>query len=98
MNKEEALNDFLKGLHIVLSNASAYPKDHPYFKKSVEDFKQKADTLLAFLNPIRINVAAESLFVDERYWEKAIVYVELARVFHLHKIKYFEIKQGVCLE
>ena len=45
MNKEEALNDFLKGLRIVLNNASAYYKEHTYFRKSVETFKQKIDAL-----------------------------------------------------
>jgi hypothetical protein len=47
VDKDEALFDFLKGLRIVLNNASAYPKDHPYFAKSVDDFKQKLDSLLA---------------------------------------------------
>lgn len=98
MNKEEALNDFLKGLRVVLSNASAYPKGHPYFKKSVEGFKRKADTLLGFSSPIRIGITPDSLFIDGRYWGKVMLYLDLASMFHLRKIKSIEIRKGLTNE
>lgn len=98
MNKEEALRDFLKGLRATLNNASAYPKDHPYFRKSAEDFKQKVDTLLTFLNPIKLNIALDSLFLDGRYWEKQLLYKELASIFHLRKIKTIEFEAGLSVE
>lgn len=94
MEREEALSDFLKGFHIVFSNASAYPKDHPYFIKSLENFKERIDTLFEFLNPIRIDVAIDSLFIDGRKWEKQALYVELARIFHQRKIRSIELKRG----
>jgi hypothetical protein len=98
MEKDEAINDFLKGFRIVLNNAYAYPKDHPYFKKSVEVFKQKLDTLFAFLSPIKIDFTAESLFLDARFWEKLSLYVEIASMFHLRKIKSIEFRQGVAVQ
>jgi len=66
MNKEEALNDFLNGLRIALHNTSAYQREHPYFRKSTNDFKHKVDVLFNFLNPIKINIAPNSLFLDGR--------------------------------
>lgn len=95
MNKEEAINDFLKGLRIVLNTASAYNKDHPYFKKSIENFKQKVDMLFSFLNPIKINIAPNYLFIDGKRWEKAIIYADLASMFHLRKVKSIEIREGL---
>jgi len=98
MDKEEALNDFLKGLRIVLSNALAYSKDHPYLIKSVENFKQKIDALFTFLSPIKIYIAVDSLFIDGRKLEKVVLYVELAQIFHQRKIKSIELRQGLVIE
>lgn len=98
MNKEEALSEFLKGLRIVINNASAYPKEHPYFIKSVNIFKQKVDTLFPFLNPIKIDITSNSLFMDEKYLEKNPLYVNLASMFHLRKIKSVEFRQGLTIE
>ena len=98
MDKEEALNDFLRGLRIVFNNATAYPKDHPYFIKSVENFKQKVNTLFNFLNPIKINIAPDSLFIGDRHWDKAEPYVELASLLHLRKIKSIEFREGLTIE
>ena len=98
MKREEALNDFLKGLRIVFSNATAYSKDHPYFIKSVENFRQKVDTLFNFLNPIKIDIAPNSLFLDDRCWDKAAPYVELASLLHFRKIKSIEFREGLTVE
>ncbi len=98
MNKEDTLNDFLKGLRIVLNNASAYPKGHPYFIESVNNFKQKIDAVFGFLNPIKIIITPDSLFLDARHWEKASVYLETAQMLHIRKLKSIEIKQGVSVE
>ncbi|MDD2689525.1 MAG: hypothetical protein PHT41_05205, partial [Candidatus Omnitrophica bacterium] len=98
MNKEDALNDFLKGLRIVLNNASAYPKGHPYFIESVNNFKQKIEAVFAFLNPIKIVITPDSLFLEGRHWGKSGVYLETAQMLHLRKIKSIEIKQGISVE
>jgi len=94
-NKEEVLNEFLKGLRIVINNASAYPKEHPYFIKSVNIFKKKVETLFNFLSPIKINIAPDTLLIDGKYLEKAMLYVDLAAMFHLRKIKSVEFKEGL---
>lgn len=98
MDKEEALNEFLRGLRIVFNNATAYHKDHPYFIKSVENFKQQLDTLFNFLNPIKVDIAPGSLFVDDRRWDKAELYLELASSLHLRKIKSIEFRKGATVE
>jgi len=90
--------EFLKGLRMVINNASAYPKEHPYFRKSVDIFKQKVDALFPFLNPIKIDITSKSLFIDGRYWEKERLYVDLASMFHLRKIKSIEFKEGLSLQ
>lgn len=95
MEKEEALNEFLNGLRIVLNNASAYPKEHPYFVQSVDVFRKKLADLFAFLNPVRIDIAVKSLFMDGRFWEKGMLYEDLASMFHLRKIKSIEFRTGL---
>lgn len=97
MNKEEAIVEFLKGLRIVFHNASAYQKDHPYFIKSVENFKQKTDELLGFLSPIRINIAPHLLNIDGNNYDKVSLYTELASMFHFRKIQSIQINQGATL-
>ena len=98
MNKEEALKDFLTGFHLTIYNISAYSKDHPFYIKSIKNFKEKIDILLNFLNPIKINITSKSLFMDGRYWDKLTSNIELAQLFHLLKIEGIEIKEGVTLE
>jgi hypothetical protein len=95
MEKEEALNEFLKGLRIVINNASAYHRGHPYFIKSVDIFKTKIETLFSFLSPIKINITPNSLFMDGRYLEKATLHLDLASMLHLRKIKSIELRQGL---
>ena len=97
-SKEEALVDFLKGLRIILSNALAYPMDHPYFIKSVKVFQQKIDGAFSFLKPLKISITQDSLFLDGKYWEKLPLYVELASLFHYRKIKSIEFSPGLSQE
>ncbi len=87
MNKEEAIEGFIKGLRIAFNNALAYPKNHPYLVKSVEEFSLTIQELLHFINPIELDIAPDSLFIEERYWAKLETYVELAKILHQRKIK-----------
>lgn len=98
MNKEEAIIEFLNGLRIALNNASAYQRDHPYFLRSTQDFKAKIDNLLAFISPIKIIFAPDSLFLDGRPWQKPAFLSELAGLFHLRKIKSIELREGLGVE
>jgi hypothetical protein len=97
MDKDEAVVEFLKGLRIALNNASAYPKGHPYLIKSIENFKQKIDALFIFLNPVKIDITPDSLFIEGRKWEKTALYVELASIFHQRKIKSIELMRGLTV-
>ncbi|OGX17938.1 MAG: hypothetical protein A3K83_02120 [Omnitrophica WOR_2 bacterium RBG_13_44_8b] len=98
MNKEDLLNEFLKGLRIIMNCACAYNKEHPYFIKSTEAFKQKLDLLLRVLRPVRIDITADSLFIDGKHWQKPAMYQELAVMMHMRKIKTVEFKEGVTLQ
>ncbi len=98
MNKEEALLDFLKGLRVAINNSLAYSRKHPYFLKSAQEFKEKIDNLFNFLNPIKVNVSPESLFLDGKYWNKIPFSLELAQTLHQRKIKGIEFKPGLGVE
>jgi len=98
MNKEEIIEDFFRGLRVALTNAFSYPKDHPYFIKSVENFKVKLETLLAIFNPFKIGVTSSGLIVDGKNLSKTGLYDELARLLHQRKIKSIEIKGGLGLQ
>ena len=56
MDKEEALHEFIKGLRIAFNNSLAYPRQHPYFVKSVDEFRQKIEVLSGFLKPIKLYI------------------------------------------
>jgi len=98
MNREEALIEFLNGLRIAISSASAYPKEHPYFLKSAQDFKARIEAFLPILNPIKINIGPDFLLVAGQKLEKAALYADLASIFHLRKIKSLEFRPGLTIE
>lgn len=98
MDREKASLEFLKGLKIVFNNASAYPKDHPYFIKSVAAFKKKIDELSASLKPIKINFSTDSLFVEGLYLDTSALHAELASIFHSRKIKSIQINEGITID
>lgn len=98
MNKEEAVVELIKGFRIALNNAVAYTSDHPYFLKSAQEFKEKISTLFEFLKTIRINFTTNSLILDGQTRDKSSFDIELARFFHLRKIKGIEFKPGLSIE
>lgn len=98
MDKTEALNEFLKGIRIALSNSFAYPKTHPYFLKSIEVFREKTAPLFIVLNPIKIEVKSDSLSVDGIAFEKMSLYAELAQQLHQRKIKSIQISKDASVE
>ncbi|TAM41527.1 hypothetical protein EPN54_01815 [bacterium] len=98
MNKEEILEDFFRTLRVVLTNAFSYSKDHPYFIKSVANFKNKLETALLILNPLKIGVTDSGLMADGRNLDKSGFYDDLARLLHQRKIKSLEIRKGADLQ
>ncbi|MDH4258258.1 MAG: hypothetical protein OEV50_05540, partial [Candidatus Aminicenantes bacterium] len=95
MDKEQALEGFFKSLKLSLKNASIYTGEHPAFMKSVDEVKERIDTLLNYLSPIRIGFTNDSLQVGEKYFNKERIHEELAQIFHLHIIKSLEIQEGI---
>ncbi|MCX5701106.1 MAG: hypothetical protein NTZ63_06170 [Candidatus Omnitrophica bacterium] len=97
MNKDEALIGFLTGLRTVIHSTQAYSSEHPYFLQSIQEFKQKIDQVFSFLDPVKINVTASSLFLDGKYWDKVFVSFELSQILHSRKIKSVEFKSGLTI-
>jgi len=98
MNKEEVLKEFFKSLKVSLKNASLYFNQHPIFLKSLEEVKDKVDTLLSFSSPLRINFTPKSLLIEGEYYEGDKMVEELAEIFHSRKVKSIEMKQGISVE
>lgn len=98
MDNEKILEDFFRSLKVTLTNAFSYSKDHPYFIKSVENFKVKLEDTLAVLNPLRIGVTSTGILVDGKNPAKSSFYNELARLLHQRKIKNVEISSGASLQ
>ncbi len=98
MNTEEALVEFLKGLRVAINNSLAYSRQHPYFLKNSQDFKEKIEETLNFLNPVKINVAPGTLFLDGEDWSKLTFVAELARLLHQRKVKSIELKPGLTVD
>lgn len=98
VNKDEIIEDFFRSLRVALTNAFSYPKDHPYFIKSVENFKIKIDALPAVFNPFKIGVTSSGIVVDGKNLTRTGLYDELARLLHQRKIKSVEIRAGLSLQ
>ncbi|MCX5694192.1 MAG: hypothetical protein NT014_03510 [Candidatus Omnitrophica bacterium] len=95
MNKEELAEEFFRSLRSTLTNSFSYPKNHPYFIKSVEQFKLKLEELLAVWNPFKIGVTISGIVVEGMILARVDLYTELAQLLHRRKIKSIEIKNGV---
>jgi len=94
----EALQDFLRSLRLALKTSSLYPPEHPAFKKSAAELKEKADILLGSLPSLKIRFTPHALVVDGKTWEKDRVWEELAYFFHVRLILNLDIKPGVSVE
>ena len=95
MDKDQVIEDFFRSLRVSLTNAFSYPKDHPYFIKSVEILKLKLQDLLHIFNPLRIGVTNLGLVVDGKNLTKVGFYDELARLLHERKIESIEISGDI---
>ncbi|MEW5758658.1 MAG: hypothetical protein AB1755_04210 [Candidatus Omnitrophota bacterium] len=98
MDKNEAIEDFLKTLRICLTNASVYFKEHPLFNKSLQDLYDKLLIIFNFLSPLKIGIAVDYLLIAENPFEKSRVYQELAAIFHRRKIKNLTIDKNTTKE
>ena len=97
MDQDQLVEDFFRSLRVALTNAFSYSKDHPYFIKSVENFKLKLEEILAVLSPFKFGVTDLGLMVDGKSLTRVGFYDELARLLHQRKIKSIEIRANVTL-
>ena len=98
MDKDQLIESFFRSLRVALTNAFSYPKDHPYFIKSVESFKSELEVILTVLNPFKIGVTSSGIVVEATSLTKSGLYDELARLLHQRKIKTLEISSGSTLQ
>ena len=58
---------------------------------------ERLDSLFGLLSPLSVGFSPNSLFMDGRFWENEMTYVELGQHFHLRKIKGLVLHHGVTL-
>jgi hypothetical protein len=98
LSTEDSLKSLFGALKVSLKNASFYHKEHPAFTKSVEDLKEKIDTLLDIVAPIKVGFTPNAIYFDSKYWEEDKTFRELARIFHFRKVKNLEVKKGLDIQ
>ncbi|MEE8604817.1 MAG: hypothetical protein V3S65_05545 [Candidatus Aminicenantaceae bacterium] len=98
MSAEDSLRALFGALKVTLKNASFYHKEHPAFIKSVEELKEKIDSLLDIVAPVKIGFTPNAVYFDNKYWEEDKAFRELARIFHFRKVKSLEIKKGLDIQ
>lgn len=64
----------------------------------MEDLKEKIDSLLDIVDPVRIGFTPNAVFFDNKYWEEDKAFRELARIFHFRKVKSLKIKKGLDIQ
>jgi len=84
LSAEDSLRSLFGALKVSLKNASFYHKEHPAFIKSVEDLKEKIDSLLDIIAPIKIGFTPNAVFFDNKYWEEDRAFRELDRICLLY--------------
>lgn len=98
MTKDEVLEEFFRGLKIAFSISGLYTQEHPYFVKSIEEFRGVVNRTLDVFTAIKIGVTPDSLIVDEKVYSGNALYKELARMLHVRRIKTIAINKGITLE
>ncbi len=97
MDKETAIHEFFMTMKVSLKNASMYNSEHPAFKKSIEEMKEKVEVVFEFMNPIEISFSPHALLIDDRFWDEEKIYRELGRTFHFRKIKKIKVSRALNL-
>ncbi len=98
MTKEEALQDFLKSFRLALKSASLYPKEHPAFRQSIQDLKEKRDILLKFCPGLKIAFTPHSVVAEGKTWEKDKLWEEMAHFFHIRRIMSLEAREEATID
>ncbi|MBC7348968.1 MAG: hypothetical protein H5U05_03245 [Candidatus Aminicenantes bacterium] len=91
LERDRCLLDFLKILRLTFKMASIYHQDHPTFKRTVGELMTSLEAVLQFSSPLIIGFSPNSLLIGEQFWGGDKTTTELARLFHLRKVKRLEI-------
>ncbi len=95
--KDQAVENFFKGLRISFNYISLYSKEHKTFFTAVDELKKKIELLSHHLSPIVIGITAEALYIDSVEYSKSTLHKELAKIFHQRKIKSIEINPNITI-
>ena len=98
MDKQVAVNEFLKKVRIALVTAGIYQADHPAFKKVIEAMDEKLRAVFSLSGSIEIGVKPQSLVIWGTKYHKERLYEDIAHFFHIRKIKVVKIGVGVSKE
>lgn len=75
-----------------------YGAKHPAFSSSIARLMERIETLFRFFIPINVGFTSHSVYMDGRFWEKAQLFLELAKIFHFRKLKSIEIQEGITAD
>jgi len=92
------LDDFVRVLRASLNVSSLYPPEHPSFKKSAEELRDKINEVLAAGITVTIGVMPDRLIIAGREFSGAASYGELAASLHQRKIKSVSFFPGITAE
>ncbi|MGQ9801331.1 MAG: hypothetical protein ACUVRL_06685 [Candidatus Saccharicenans sp.] len=98
LQRDQCLLNFLKILRLTFKMASIYNKDHPTFKRTVEELMASLESVLQFSNPLVMGFSPHSLLIGEQFLSGGKTTTELAQLFHLRKIKRLEIHSGLSIQ
>jgi len=98
MEKEEAIDRFLKALRVALNYISLYSRDHRSFLTAVGQLRERLEELFACVNPVEIGFTPTALGIGGQNFEKLSLHKELARLFHARKIKSVRFSPGITTE
>jgi hypothetical protein len=96
-DKEIILDDFLKSLRVAVNNITTYFSGHPLLLKSLQDLQSKIQSIFISYGSLKIAVSPKALFFNGKAIPASRLCTDLSQIFHLRKIKSFEIKPGVTL-
>ena len=89
---------FLEKLKISLVNASVYPKEHPFFIKSVEVLENTIRDVMGLSSELRIDISLKYLSVGGATFKEKKLYEDIAGFFHRRKVKSIIIRQKVSVD
>lgn len=98
MEKEEAIDRFLKALRVAFNYISLYSRSHRSFLTAVGQLRERLEELFACVEPVEIGFTPAALNIGGQNYDKLALHKELARLFHARKIKSIRFSSGITVE